>query len=151
MKLLMKGNELKFKDLIDTLELGITCPPEDCENLDLKAYRWVRSPIDETLDFLPNHLYGEAMKIPPRKNMNSEEKCSRCAISLFTNEEAASGTFKNLPPSIQSKIGYTHIAVGLIEKSDGLVGHIAPNGHLSFYEYTSAVLCTKFTVKSSLL
>lgn len=147
----METNELMFKDLIDGFQLNKTCPPSDCKNIDMETYRWVRSPIDETLDFLPNHLYGEKMKIPPRKNMSPEETCGRCAISLFTNEAAAHETFRSLPPSIQGKIGYTHIAVGSIKKDDGLAGKIAANGHFNFYEYTSSKIKGCFTVKSSLL
>lgn len=140
--------QLKYKQLIETQNLSIKCPPDGCGvNEKLEAARWVVEPIDDKQNFVPNHVYNLLRSIPPRTNMNEELKCGYCSVSLHSTIEASKTAFNNLSKVIQSKIGYTHIAHGVIDRGWGLVTELNPiSQHFEIFENEGHDWAKKFKV-----
>lgn len=117
----------------------VNCPPIDAVEKEQDAYRFVNEPITNN-DFLPHTQLGMA----PRQTSPSHEKCSRCALSMFSSIESAQKTYDSIPK--KSKFRYTHIAKGLIIKPDGILHPPVPNGHFDFFEYDGVDLTGKFSI-----
>jgi hypothetical protein len=113
--------ELKYQSLIESQNLTIQCPPAECEavDIDIPAARWVLAPIDNELNFLPNHIYNKNSSTANRP-MSEKLKCGFCSVSFHESVEASAVNFYNLNPKVQEKLGYTHVAVSIIKKGAGL-------------------------------
>jgi len=139
--------ELKYRQLIADQNLSITCPPDDCQlNTPVEAARWVLSPIDHELNFLPNHLFnqkrGRLLRI-----QDEARNCGYCSVSLHESVEASENAFRGLSLAIRGKIGYTHIATGLIEAGIGLVTAINPvSRHFELFESDNYQWSNNFTI-----
>ena len=114
--------ELKYKELISEQNLSIQCPPSGCRinSDDLEAARWVVTPLESEFNFIPNHLYNMKRGVPTRP-MKEDLKCDYCGLSFFETVEASVLHYHNFTAAIQSKLGYTHVAKGVIKAGWGLV------------------------------
>jgi hypothetical protein len=143
--------ELKYKNLIDSQRLTITCPPNNCQlNNKLEAVRWVVQPIEDELNFLPNHLYNQKRGAQTRV-MSEQLKCSSCSLSFHTSVQASTIAFHSLSPNLQQKLGYTHIAIGFIDAGCGLITEPNPiTQHFEFFETDSMYWLNNFVISTQL-
>lgn len=143
--------ELKYKNLIDSQYLAITCPPNNCKVNDrLEAVRWVVQPVENDLNFLPNHLYNQRRGAQSRA-MNEYVKCGNCSLSFHTSIQASENAFYSLSPNLQQKLGYTHIAQGTIDAGCGLITDTNPiTQHFEFFESPNLNWINNFTIYSQL-
>jgi hypothetical protein len=140
--------ELKYKHLFEELEIDTICPPVETKQIEAEAFRWVYDPLNHELNFLPNYAFDKAnnnLGIYSPGFLNSTKKCLRCSMSLFITVEAAKINFRKLSKVAKLKLGYTHIASGKIEPSDGLATETTEVGHFSFFEFKDADLKGTFT------
>lgn len=143
--------ELKYKQLIDNQGLTITCPPENCKiNNKLEAVRWVVQPVENELNFLPNHLYNQKRGAPVRP-MSEHLKCGNCSLSFHTSIQASVNAFYALSSNLQQKLGYTHVAHGTIESGCGMITETNPiTQHFEFFESPNLHWINNFTIHSQL-
>lgn len=143
--------ELKYRQLIADQNLTIKCPPENCKlNSAVEGVRWVIEPIGNELNFLPNHLFNQKKGVPSR-SLSEDIKCGYCSISLHESVEASTNAFRGLSSSIKNKLGYTHMAKGLIEASIGLMTDINPiSKHFELFEKDGYNWSHKFKIISQL-
>jgi len=143
--------ELKYKDLIDSQHLAITCPPDNCKvNDKLEAVRWVVQPLEAELNFLPNHLYNQKRGAPVRP-MAEHAKCGNCSLSFHTSIQASANAFYGLSSNLQQKLGYTHIAYGVIDAGCGLLTETNPiTQHFEFFESTNLNWINNFAIHTQL-
>jgi len=141
----------KYKDLIDSQNLTITCPPDDYKlNDEIEAVRWVINPIENGLNFLPNHLYNLKRGTPVRV-LSEPLKCGYCSLSFHTSVDASTVAFHSLSSNLQQKLGYTHIATGVIEKASGLMSDPHPiSRHFEFFEVKEISWVNKFVISNPL-
>lgn len=132
--------QLKYQNQIK--DIG-DCPPSECRRMDIKSFRFVFEDISHKNNFLP------VLIIKPRRKLRNEaEKCSGYALSFFSSIEKAKKRYinlKNACDNIEKTIG-THIALGLINKTDGLVSKINRVGHFSLHEFKDTDLKKKFHI-----
>ena len=124
-------------------------PPKDLKEFEDLAYRWVHDPIQHELNFLPNYVLDKFKNsVSGYENgiFSQDEKCLRCSLSMYSSPDAAKINHKKLPQKLKIKLGYTHVAEGKIEKTDGKMTFINPVGHFSFFENENIDLKSKFTV-----
>jgi hypothetical protein len=143
---------LKYQALIDQQNLSIKCPDSSCAQVDMTVFRWVKADFSDGQSFLPNLIYDFNRGKPPRKNADEDFKCGMCALSFFDTLESAGENVEAIggPEKIKRLLGYTHVAQGKIESTDGLASSIDEHGHLLFFEFVGVVLEPKFTVLSAL-
>lgn len=143
-------SKLKYQDLIDSFNFRANCPNGASILVEERlSYRWCLAPIDNELNFLPNHIYDEAKGPPPRKNVSADENCSRCGLSFFTTLDSAKTIFNKYPKRIRGLLGYSHIAEGFIDNKDGLVKD-DKDVHFSLFEFEGVELIKKFTIVDEL-
>lgn len=142
---------LKYQQLIDQQGLSFQCPPPNCkENEAVEAARWVTFPIDHELNFLPNHVYNTKRDAPQRP-MDDKLKCGYCSLSFHTSVEASEMVFHSLNPSIQKKLGYTHVAKGNIGARLGLMSELNPiTKHFEFFETINIEWSNNFIISTQL-
>lgn len=141
----------KYHHIIAELDITQPCPCQNSSELNIEAYRWTHSEIDHSENFLPAKILDIIKKTPPRTNVVDDyRKCTMCSISLFNSLESALKKFKQFTPSIKKKLGYTHVATGLLEITDGVGTPIEPSGHFEFFEYSNVNLASKFKIISSI-
>jgi len=144
---------LKYQELIDSQKLSIQCPPAECEvnATDLQAARWVLAPIDNNLNFLPNHIYNQKKGLPLRPTMKEEVKCGYCSLSFHDSIEASIVAFRSLSPAIQEKLGYTHVAKGIIASGWGLVTKKSDiSKHFEVFEGNDKDWVSSFNIEAEL-
>jgi len=128
----------------------IPCPVEDAEARNVESLRWVNEPMTEE-NFLPTRLLDEVKGKPIRTfPFKDRMNCIYHSLSLYTSEAEARKKFKDFPPTVKKKLGYTHIAVSEINENDGESTLPDMNGHFSFFEYDGAILLEKFKILSKL-
>jgi hypothetical protein len=120
------------------------CPPSNCIQDQLTAYRFVYEPVCEK-SFVP-----QGLKVPSRmSNSNDKQKCSLLGLSFFSSEEKAKTRYEDLKKkmkNINKTIG-SHIAKGAIDANDGYRTQISQkSGHFDFFECKSANLIPRFKV-----
>ena len=141
--------ELKHKDLFDELELDTVCPPVHTKQIEMEAFRWSYQPISHSLNFLPNYAFDKAnndLSIYAKGFLKGEKRCLRCSMSLFTSIDAARINYRKLSKKRKEKLGYTHIATGKVELTDGLATETTDVEHFSFFEFISADFKVTFTL-----
>jgi hypothetical protein len=143
--------QLRYKSLINSQKLTITCPPENYKlNDEIEAVRWVINPIEDDLNFLPNHLYDLKRGAQVRA-MPENIKCGYCSLSFHTSIDASTVAFHSLSSNLQQKLGYTHIAHGTIEKGTGLMSEPHPiSKHFELFEIKEIVWMNNFVITNSL-
>jgi hypothetical protein len=138
---------LKYQELINEQQLTISCPPSNCvPNGELKAARWVISPLENNLNFLPNHVYN-SQRTSPLRNMDEKLRCGFCSISLHTSIEASKTHFNSLTPAAKAKLGYTHVAEGIITSGTGMITPVSEvNKHFELFEFDGFNWIENFTI-----
>lgn len=145
--------KFKYQFLIDSKGIKLPCPAKNCKEVEIEAYRWGHSPLDNALNFLPNFLYNEKLNGVPMR-FNSEEdmrNCGYCSLSLFDNAKAATETWfsnKKHMIRIREMLKYTHLLKGTIKKELGVATDGKP--HFEFFEYENVELREVFVVLSEL-
>lgn len=143
--------KFKYQGLIDRLELTVMCPPENTVvNEETNAARFTIDPIDHELNFLPNFIYNSKLGIPPRV-MSSELKCRYCSLSFYTSVEASQAAYRSLNTVIKAKLGYTHIAYGIIKRNSGRATPVNPSSqHFELFEAEGSEWSSNFKIVASL-
>lgn len=109
-------------------KLPIDCPPSSAKELDLQAYRILKTETPSKMDFLPYiYLYPE--------NERYKSLCEAYAISSFDTEQNAIKAWKGAL-NRGKNIG-THIAEVCISLSDGKNNFNSNSGHYSTWLYES--------------
>lgn len=141
----------KYHYLISSLNITQPCPCQNSSELNIEAFRWTHSKIDHQENFLPAKILDEIKQVPPRANVIDDyRKCTLCSISLFDSLENAKKKFNSFNLNTRNKLGYTHIATGLLEITDGVGTPIESNGHFEFFEYSNTDLASKFAIISTI-
>ena len=141
----------KYHYIISSLDITQPCPCQNSSELNIEAYRWTHSEINHAENFLPAKILDLIKGTPPRANVIDDYgKCTLCSISLFNSLENALKKIKGFSPSIRKKLGYTHVASGLLEITDGVGTPIEKSGHFEFFEYSNADLTSKFKIISTI-
>jgi hypothetical protein len=146
-------NELKHKELFEELKITHLYPPKDIYPIEIIGYRWVFSPIENNNNFLPNYSFDKSrnnIKNYSNGKYNDEDKQKRCSQSFYDNLASAKINHKKISQSMREKLGYTHIAEGQFDKSDGYATATNSIGHFSFYECYLCDLKSKFKICDSL-
>lgn len=143
---------LKYQAEIDNFGLSLTCPDNvEPPNGEIDAYRFSYNPINHHLNFLPNVVFDRLTKNPYNYNKASDHiKCSRCGASYYTSIENVKTKWALLSEQIRENLGYTHIAFGKLNNTDGLMKKPAKTGHFGFYENDTVDLSKKFSLVSEL-
>lgn len=141
--------ELKYKQLIENQGITGLCPDKDVLESSIEAFRWCTEPVNDIINFLPNIKEDEARKRPPRRLKGDSDKCGFCAISFFSSLNAAKNRFMSLGNPIKLKLGYTHVAKGVLAEGDGLLTPIK-HDHFMLFEYQNVDLSTRFSIIENL-
>jgi hypothetical protein len=139
---------LKYQSLIDSFSLSLPCP-NNCGQVKITAYRWVKSSFADGQSFLPNHIFDTNRGKKPRKNDRGDEvKCGMCALSFFDSIDSSSKNVEAIGGSskLLNLLGYSHLATGEIEDKDGLASDIDDVGHFIFFEFEGIELEKKFSI-----
>jgi hypothetical protein len=136
---------LKYQREIDDLKIDLECPSEVSIPNNLTAYRWSFLPISHALNFVPNVVFDRETKAPFNYQIAKPQiKCKRCGASYFTNAEGAINRWENLSLQNRLNMGYTHLAIGVLDAADGVMRKPDSDGHFGFYEDEDADLVSKF-------
>ena len=139
---------LKYKSEIDNFNFDIVCP-HNVNNIedDVESYRFCFDPITHNLNFLPNVVFDRLTNSPFNYNRaQSNTKCTRCGASYYTSLDNAKYKWDSLTEQVRENLGYTHIASGILDSSDGLVSAPNDDGHFNLYENDTANLVEKFEI-----
>lgn len=143
--------DLKYQTEISNRNFKIQCPISGAQPTNLSAFRFVYSPITHNLNFLPNIIFDNLVGIGyDYDNAPEQDVCLRCGISLYDTITNAKKAWKKLAPRVKQKLGYSHLAKGVLTQSDGLMNNINDKGHFGFYEDNNANLIQKFTIVEQL-
>lgn len=136
----------KYQYLFEEYKITELCPLKGCTPQNRLSYRWIYAPIDHELNFMPNSIFDTKRNKPRRINDKTDLGfiCSYCSVSLFDTLENAKKVFKNLPPSAQTNLGYTHVAEGIVTETDGVMDSISSHGHFNFFEYENMKYTERF-------
>ncbi len=125
-----------------------SCPPANCLNINIEAYRFVFNPICNA-SFIPQG------KTKPQRIVNATSdtlRCSLLGLSMFTDETKAIDKYKQLKKSFKNlgKTIGTHLAKGKIEPLDGLGTPPDKQSHFDFFEKSGIDLSRKFEITQDL-
>ena len=138
--------EFYYKEEIETLSQ--TCPPSEYNTVEINCYRWVFGDISNKNNFL-----AQADKSPKILNNKSDiKKCESYALSFHDTEENSRNHFHyftGVVKQIHKRLG-THIAIGKLEKIDGVGSLISDNGHFNFHHQKNHNFQKKFKIISQL-
>ena len=141
---------LKYQTEIDNLQISAVCPNGVLPATGAIAYRFSYTPITHDLNFLPNVVFDRMKGLGFNYGTASaNRKCSRCGASFYETRDSAVNKWNSLTEQVRENLGYTHLAVGTLDKTDGLVS-TPRDGHFSFYEYIDADLTKKFKIVADL-
>ncbi len=141
--------DFKYQSLFDEFNIH-DCPPAECVEINMEAYRWSHFPITHEWNFLPNLLYNKITNQgPPRQNTKSG-LCSMANLSFFTSASVAKSKLDSYRLYLEAKHQklvdrYTHICYGSIEQKDGVASEIK-HDHFVFYEYINCNFAKKFRI-----
>ena len=113
------------------------CPPNSYKTTNFKVFRWVnQSKINKS--FLPLNV----LKYPPIGFDNTDTMCKSYGLSVFDTFENAFIAYKKI---YQRKGGVSHqdfieekgdcIALLDLQITDGVIGDLNKQGHLTLHEY----------------
>lgn len=122
------------------------CPPDDYKSQRLKAFRFVFEDTNHQNNFRP------VLIIKPRRRKTgmfrrNTAKCQGYGLSFFDSlENAHQKYFKliKIRPQLAKTLG-THIAEGVIDRTDGVVSKINREGHFTLHEFEQVDLKDKFS------
>jgi hypothetical protein len=117
---------------------GLPCELESFVEQDRISFRWVFSDINDKRNFEPVY------KDPKRQ----QTTCSGFALSFYDDQILAKKRLLELTKDKENlfkKLG-NHIAVGNLEKSDGISNKSNSQGHFDHFEYDNVILNTKFEI-----
>ena len=139
---------MSYKYSTDTTSLtesdGSSCFTSYIEK-DIEAFRWAFDPINDVKNFIPQAKDPE--------NSSSRKRCSGWALSFHSTEDACKEVWEYLINNRHNKYKKfgSHIAKGLISKSDGKCSEIDNNQHFNLIEYAGVDLKNKFTIIKKLI
>ncbi len=137
----------EHQELLDNLT--VPCPPEDFEERETVAYRWVFETIADELNFVPQYL-----KNPRRFKLKEDRiKCIALGLSFFDSEKNARWRFEDLKKTLPEDVWHRmekNIASGTLKPDFGV--HNEPNheGHFTFYPFEQIDLKQHFIITASL-
>jgi hypothetical protein len=132
----MNSKKLKYQAYLEKFP---NCPPEEYQEVDMPAFRWVhKASIEE--GFMPLHL----SRYPPRMFDTEDENCMGYGLSMFNALDSAKLKFLKLKKQLQKDKGDSVAALKL-ENQDGLAGASNQQGHFTFHEYEATDLTTRIT------
>lgn len=126
---------LKYKKIIEEFKCELSSFTEQERN----AFRWVFEDINNTKNFLPPYI------LPNNRKKNS---CKGYSLSFFTSQIAAKNRLLEITrdkENLFKKLG-NHIAVGKLDKTDGVSDSENSMGHFDHFEYENINLNPKFEV-----
>jgi hypothetical protein len=122
------------------------CPPDNYEEKYKIAFRWVFKEVNHPNNFRPP-LAIEPTRINKGQFKNNPEKiCEGHALSLYDTVDNARASYlmlKKRRRKIEQTLG-THIAKGVIAKTNGVVSERDKYGHFNLHEYENIDLKSKF-------
>jgi hypothetical protein len=120
------------------------CPPSNCVQKDIDAYRFVYNPI------CPKSFIPQGKKSPQRvsKSSNDTERCSLLGLSMFESEGKALEKYKYLKKTIKNidKTIGSHLAKGKIKPKHGLLTKPNNQGHYDLFEFKGTNLSPDFQI-----
>lgn len=122
----MQTKKLKYEAYLAKFP---NCPPEEYQEVDMPAFRWVHKFFTSD-DFIPLHLSKE----PPRMFDTDDENCMGYGLSMFHSLESAKVKFSKLPSRLQKDKGDS-VAELSLQCQDGLAGKPNLQGHFTFHEF----------------
>ena len=136
---------MKFRYQEDYDKLNETCPPYDYKALNIEAFRWVFSPIEQDDNFISQYH-----KKPKRFNKKRDiEKCKAMALSMFKTKVGAIKRFRELMKFMGDdahlELG-SNIAMGQIEECDGVNEIILTDGHFNHHPHEATDYAKKFQI-----
>jgi hypothetical protein len=141
--------KLKYQENLESI--GRNCPPDGyvAEQI-TPVYRWVFEQIED-----PRNFQAPLFRKPTRFSESSPHRCCEAmALSMFDNLEGARARFLELKTamgeSIYKALG-NRIAIGYIEKSDGLHGGRGRHGHFNFHPAETMNFHEKFQISTEAL
>ena len=135
---------------IDKLQISALCPNGVQPATGAIAYRFSFKPITHEHNFLPNVVFDRVKGIGFNyKTAPANRKCSRCGASFYETKESAVSKWSSLTEQIREKLGYTHLAEGALDPTDGLVSS-PHDGHFTFFENINVDLTKKFNIVADL-
>lgn len=118
------------------------CPPADCREVEITAYRFVHVDLHHPNNFKPNRLLQ-----PNRVLLSNKIKCKAWGLSFFDSPSDARASFARQVSKIPdfAKFVGTHLATVQLNPDDGIASQPDEThfGHFTFYEYIWA----DFTLK----
>jgi len=126
---------LRYQVLIDQESLTVPCPDEIVSTITRPSYRWCNSPVNHQHNFFPNRFVDQLKGKARRKLKGDKDCCEYCAISFFDTLDNAKDRFMGFPDRIREMLGYTHVAHGVVEDTDGLTSEPDEYGHFNFFEF----------------
>ncbi|MEY5049980.1 MAG: hypothetical protein RLZZ175_3339 [Bacteroidota bacterium] len=131
------------------LELLESCPPSDYKSYNCECFRWTFNNINDVRNFT-----SQAKRNPRVLNSKKDfEKCEYHALSFHDTLKNSIECFEflcNNFTNIRKNIG-THIAKGILNKSDGLGQNIIDkNGHFNFHPFVNNNFKNNFTIYQKL-
>jgi hypothetical protein len=127
---------LKYQSKISEFE---NCHFDNFSEKDRQSFRWVFENINDERNFKPRFLLNAT--IP-------QTLCIGWALSFFETQEKAKARLLRLTKGkelIFKKLG-THIAIGQLNKNDGVSDSSNEEGHFSHFEYEGINLEPKFAI-----
>lgn len=130
-----KNRKLKYYKELS--ELG--CEMNDYKERDgRKCCCWAFDPIEHNDNFVPR-----AIAVP-----DQEITCTRYALSFFDTTDKGRKRMLRMEmktAKIRVKLG-THLATGVLNKTDGVSGESNKNGHFNHFEYVGVDVRKNFAI-----
>lgn len=138
----------KYAQKIEELELGDSCPPEDTSFEERQAYRFTNEDIGDSSNFIPQ---GIAKPARINSKQDNNVKCKLISgLSMYSTKTLALRRFSSFTKQVKKKLGYTHLAKGVVGTGDGRVTRIGKDGHFTLFELDSCDLTQKFVIIETL-
>jgi len=132
----------KYQEYINELS---NCPPSDYQPIEMTAYRFV---FEENQEQSENSFLPVLIIKPHRKFNTPQQRCKGYALSLFNTQNHAEQRYNQLRknrPDISQTLG-THLAKGIIDKTDGIASSVDQKGHFNLHEFQHTDLSQKFEI-----
>lgn len=146
----MISDKHKYYKVIKGLSLKVSCPSENCEAVDKLTYRFVYEDIKNEDNFLPQAIKAIKEGRPPMRRITEENTCEDYALSLFISEPTIREQWDGFSKRTKQLLGYSHIASGKIQKTDGVVTPEEEKGHFNLHEFIETNLQPKFKIVGKL-
>ena len=149
----MHSKKFKYHEY---LKIYQNCPPEDYNEINILAYRWVHSTTNKN-DFVPVNLINE----PPQRLLDDTDKmCMGYGLSVFDTQLNAIDKYESLYNKRRKHLkkifiednGNT-VAKIKIERENGIANKPNLNnfGHFTFHEYENKEIMNSIICKTEIL